>query len=500
MVESLRSALELLRARPGRALLVLVLGVGAQLSALGLAAVAAWLIARAWQMPPVLELTVAVVAVRALGLARGGLRYAERLVSHDLALRGATDLRVDRYRRLAAADPGSVVALDRGELVLRFGRDIDELTALVVRAAVPIVVAAITSLAAVALLAAISLPAAAALLAGLVLSGALGPIAGARASRAAEQAAAVDRATAAGRAALALDHAAELRVGGRLTEVVAQAAGARERAGRRQQRARARSAYAAAVVPAAQGAVILTVLWIGYAMTTVPLTEVRPTALVVLMLFPLAAFEAVGQLPAAAQALVAIRAPAPLLPVSGRRPVELPEVSVGCRVAIVGPSGSGKTTLLLGLAEQQPGATFFAEDAHVFETSVLENLRVGRGDVTPAEAVRALTAVGLGGWVAELPDGLDTDLIGGAAALSGGQRRRLLLARALLAPAQILLLDEPTEHLDAEQGADLVRALLDRESGLVAAERGVVLVTHQLPPDHRADRVLRMDMSTSIHL
>ena len=141
------------------------------------------------------------------------------------------------------------------------------------------------------------------------------------------------------------------------------------------------------------------------------------------------------------------------------------------------------------------GARFFAEDAHLFETSILENLRVARGDIDPSEAVEMLTKVGLGEWIAELPDGVDTTLVGGARAVSGGQRRRLLLARALLSAAPALLLDEPTEHLDDARGSELVRRLLDREDDLIDRARIVVLVTHQLPPDTRADLVIDLGVS-----
>ncbi len=148
-------------------------------------------------------------------------------------------------------------------------------------------------------------------------------------------------------------------------------------------------------------------------------------------------------------------------------------LDAGSSVAIVGPSGLGKTTLLLTLAGLLPpqagqvllaghradevtraqaaaAVTMTAEDAHVFDTTVLENLRVARSDVTADEARSTLAAVGLAGWVSGLPDGLDAVLGSDAARISGGERRRLLVARALLSPAPVLLLDEPTEHVDAE--------------------------------------------------
>ncbi len=190
--------------------------------------------------------------------------------------------------------------------------------------------------------------------------------------------------------------------------------------------------------------------------------------------------------------------------------VDLPR---GARVAVVGESGSGKTTALMTMAGLLPPVAgtvrvdsvdvsdidpaelrrhvgYFAEDAHLFETSVLENLRVARGDLTAEDAEKALAAVGLGEWLAELPDGLDTYLVGGMRAVSGGERRRLLLARAIVSPAEVLLLDEPTEHMDAEAGAQLLRELLSRDATLVDSSRTVVVVTHQLPDGTAADQVI----------
>jgi ATP-binding cassette subfamily C protein CydC len=130
---------------------------------------------------------------------------------------------------------------------------------------------------------------------------------------------------------------------------------------------------------------------------------------------------------------------------------------------------------------------YCAEDAHLFSASVRENLLVGRGDATYPELIDALRAVGLGEWLAGLSDGLDTVLVGGSAAVSGGQRRRLLLARALLNASPVVLLDEPTEHLDTSDSDALLRAAM---GDLFGPQRTVVVVTHHLPPDLKADLVV----------
>ena len=106
---------------------------------------------------------------------------------------------------------------------------------------------------------------------------------------------------------------------------------------------------------------------------------------------------------------------------------------------------------------------------------------MARGDCPDDELIAALRRVGLTGWLESLPDGLKTVLSAGAHALSAGQRRRLLLARAIVSPARIVLLDEPAEHLDAADAESILRGLLDSRGGLMAADRTVVVATHHLP-------------------
>ncbi|WP_431956077.1 thiol reductant ABC exporter subunit CydC [Nocardia lijiangensis] len=519
----------LLALSPWRVAVAVGWGVLALGSGLGLAALAAWLIARAWQMPPVLDLSVAVVAVRALGISRGLCRYLERLATHDVALRSMTTARTSVYRTLARSDvwlrrartesgdsePESAARLRRGDLLVRIGSDIDDLGAVVVRALVPIAVAIVLAFAAVGLLATISVAAAVILAAALGVSGILAPWLSARAAREAETAVRADRAEFTAQALTVLDHAAELRVAGRLDAALAAAKDAGERAVAAEDKAASHTASAAAATPLAIGASVLGALLIGivtYGPNGGAPGAMTPMALTILVLLPLSAFEAVAPLPAAAQAITTARAALRRLSAAEstdpRReaglPRELPELPAGRRIAVVGPSGAGKTTLLMSWAglfdTPRPDTTFFAEDAHLFGTSVLENLRVARGDISEAEAEKALRAVGLGDWLDSLADGLHTELVGGAAAVSGGQRRRILLARALLAPARVLLLDEPTEHLEAEAGADLLRALLDPAGGLVDPDRTVVVVTHQLPAGHRADAVVHVDASAQVEV
>jgi ATP-binding cassette, subfamily C, bacterial CydC len=477
---------ELLRPRLPRLLLAAVLGVLSLGSALTLAGVSAWLITRAWQMPPVLDLTVAVVAVRALGISRGVLGYCQRLASHDTALRSATDTRERLYRRLADGSAEAAMRLHSGELVARIGDSVDELSDALVRAVLPIAVAAALSVAAVAAIALISPAAGVVLAVCLLLAGVAAPWMAARAVSAAENIAAQHHSGRDVAVMLTLEHAPELRVSGRLDTIVAEAERRHRNWGRATDRAAAPAAVAAAAPTAAVGICVL-----GAVIAAISLANsVTPMTLAILMLLPLSAFEATSALPAAAVQLTRSRIAARRLrdltePDSATRtrpPVAPVALEGGARLAVTGPSGAGKTTLLMAMAENPGEAAFFAEDAHVFATTVRDNLLVARGDATDEELRNALQRVSLGEWLDALPDGLSTILVGGAAAVSAGQRRRLLLARALVSTAPTVLLDEPTEHLDASDGREIIGELLT-PGGLFPANRTVVVATHHLTDD-----------------
>jgi len=544
--DPLLAALQLLRPRLPRLLLSIVLGVLSLGSALALAGLSAWLITRAWQMPPVLDLSIAVVAVRTFAISRGVLHYCERLVAHDTALRAAGTARAQIYSRLAHGPADTVTRLHSGELVARLGADVDQMADVLVRALLPFSVAAVLALAATVVVGVISPSAAAVLAICLLVAGAIAPWLASRAAAAQETVAHQRHSARDVSAMLALEHAPELRVGGRMQDLVLDAQRRQRDWGEAIDAAARPAAFAAAIPTAAIGVSVLgaVVAAIGLAGT------VAPTTLAVLMLLPLSAFEATTPLPTAAIHLtrsrlaarrvldlpsangavptadpgsISLTAPARRLSTERLRALEVlaghprpgapagmvtVDLRPGARLAITGPSGSGKTTLLMTLAglltpmrgevtldgtplrlirehDLRCAVSFFAEDAHIFATTVRDNLLVARGDCPDDELAAALDRVGLDAWLAGLPDNLDTVLSAGAQALSAGQRRRLLLARAIVSPARIVLLDEPTEHLDAADAEPVLRELLDPRGGLVAAERTVVVATHHLSKDVR---------------
>lgn len=550
-------ALVALRPDPWRTVLAILAGTAALGSAIGLMATSAWLISRAAQHPPMVYLQVAVVATRAFGIGRGVLRYVERLISHDVALRGVAVLRERLYLRLAAADPAVVAGLRRGDLLARVGGDVDAMADLVVRSLLPFAVAVVTSLASASLVAWLLPPAGLAVGAALAVAAVAAPWLAAVAARRAERAADRARVETSAEVLALLDGTGELTVAAavadrldRLDRLDAVLAGELDRATRP-------AALAAGLGTLVTGLAMIAALVLG--VQGVRNATLDPVLLAVITLTPLATAEAVSGLPAAATGLVRARTAAErvlqLLDASGKdataehgcpqRPQPLPlprlqaeglacgwpgadpvltgldlDLPAGRRVAVVGGSGCGKTTLLLTLAGLLPrvGGTltlsaghdstvlaprdltavdppvvrrtvsFTAEDAHIFTTTVRENVRVADPEAGDDAIREALTKAGLGSWLAALPSGLDTMVGSGGTGLSGGERRRLLLARTFLVGAGVLLLDEPGEHLDPPTADALVHDVLTGSTN----EPGpaVILVTHRLAPLAAADEVI----------
>lgn len=552
---NVRSLLREAEVRPLRIATSIGAGTMALGSAIGLAAVAAWLIAEAAQMPSPAALAVAAVSVRFFGIARGVFRYLERLASHETALSGVVALRTRTYDRVAQSGASRVLSLKRGDIVARMGGDIDAMGDAVVRSIVPLGVAATVSLIAVAITTACLPLAGLALALCLAAAAALGGALTWRSAKLAAEAGTVAAARVSTATLEAIEGAIENKVWGRHEGALAELRAADRDAEDASELAARPAAWAAAVIQASQGVALVASLWL--AVTAAHHAGLPPTSAAVVALLPLSAFEAVSAVPAAVvqafRSAAAARRVLAIMPeresgdegdrddslvdatqsalgaaaasegltlildgLSAAWPDMTPTTPVttqlrpGGALGIVGRSGIGKTTLLLTIAGVlRPAAgsvtigdtpvtaatlgrtiAITPEDAHVFGTTILENLRVARGDVTLEQASAALDAVGLAAWLASQPEGLDTILGAGALTVSGGERRRLLLARALLSPAPLHLIDEPAEHLDAD-GIDALRSLV---LAMRAAGRSVVIVTHDLGILDVVDEVVSLDV------
>ncbi|WP_395295068.1 thiol reductant ABC exporter subunit CydD [Kitasatospora hibisci] len=538
--------------KPRLALSVL-LGALALGCAVALMATSGYLISRASEMPPVLHLMMAVTSVRAFGIGRSVFRYAERLVSHDAVLRSLGTVRAAVHRRLTVLAPAGLPAFRRGDLLSRLVADVDAVQDHYLRWRLPVAVAAVVSLGSAVALGAF-LPAAGLVLGvGLLLAGAAVPALTGRWSAGAER----RQAPARGRLATAVvdtfTGTAELAVAGALPRRLAAVRAADAALTGLAARSAATAALGTGLITLLTGLTVTAAAAVG--VQGVHGGALAPVCLAVVVLTPLAAFEAVTGMPLAVQARrrsraaaarldEVLNAPAPVaepaepaalpeqpLPIAVRgltvrhpgQPVDALagvdlDLAPGRRIAVVGPSGSGKTTLAqallrfldpvagsITLAAGRPQAVdsrelagddvrrvigLCAQDAHVFDSSLRENLRLARPGADEAQLRAALAAARLLDWTDTLPAGLDTMVGEHGARLSGGQRRRLALARALLADFPVLVLDEPAEHLDLPTADALTADLLAATAG-----RTTVLITHRLAglDDATVDEVLVLD-------
>ena len=545
MTSDIGNLLSLAKAPPRRLALASMLGALTVVFGLGLMGSAGYLISRSAERPAVLSLMVTIVAVQFFGLGRPVARYLERIASHDLALRVLGRVRARVYTRIEPLAPAQLEGYRKGDLLSRMVADVDALQNLYLRGFEPPLVALLAGGVAVGAAAGVLVPAGVALGAGLLvgalavpaLSGWLGARAG--------------RHQAAGRGQLAAELVELGRSGPELVAFGQDGAALdRVRTTDRRLVAAARRNALATGLADGLGLVVTGVTVTAVLAVAVEASahgRLDKVLVAALTLLALASFEAVTPLAATARELSAtLTAGRRILDLTGQpaavqdpaHPAEPPmwpfalaleqvgarypgterrvfhELSLrlepGERVALTGPSGAGKTTvvnLLLRFLDPEQGRVTLGErdlrnlrqqdvrraiavagqDSYLFSATIRDNVRLARLDAGDAEVEQALRRARIWDWVASLPDTLDTRVGEEGRELSGGQRQRIVLARALLADAPVLVLDEPTAHLDVATATELIEDIMS-----AAGERTVLLITHRSEGLDLADRVLSL--------
>ncbi len=511
---------------------------------IGLMATSGWLITRASQRPPVLSLSIAIGAVQAFSLAKGIARYLERTSAHGASLEVLGRLRLQLFDVLVPLVPGGLGKNSSGEVLTGFVSD----TELVAEGFSKTATAATDVTASIVLgtvLALLTFPT----LGAVVLSGGLAVVAVsvmlARIGRRSEARAANERAELASLIIETVRSAKELVAYGRQDLVTQRLEEVRHRSAWVSARRSLAAGLARAGAIVASAGVLVAV--VGTGLAAVDARRLSGVMLAVVSFTALAVVDQCANLPgilastneasASTERLVRLghQTPPVLEPeldqsrnatagsaelVGARttapdgtqilRGVSV-EVGPGERVALTGPSGSGKTSAvhaLLHFVSCEKGqallgggdvsemtregiaglAGWVSDETHIFAASLSDNLRLARPSASDDDCDVALHRAGLSGWSASLPAGLGTVLGAGGRPLSAGERQRLGLARVLLAAPSVLLLDEPTAHLDPVSSAKVLAELLD-----AAGDRAVLVVSHEPDIAGYVDRVVALD-------
>jgi thiol reductant ABC exporter CydC subunit len=528
----------------GRLALAGLLGLASAAATIGLLAGSGYVVGRAASRPGLGALAGLLAAIEVLAFLRGPLRYAERLVGHDAALRALARWRVWLYDCLSPRVPAALSGWRSGDLLTRAIDDVDTLQDLYLRTLLPAGIAlgaAALGLVVVGLILPVS---ALALGVPLALACTVPPLVVSRRSGS-DEAAGIGGALAA-QVVDAIHGAPDLLAFGAHTAMLEQLETMAARAAALDRREARAQAVATLLTQLCLGAALVGVSAVGIA--AVHAHHLDPVMVAVLPLAALATFEPVAGVTlaaarfravgAAARRLLALEA-VPIPVRDGDDPTRLaagaPEirfadaslryaatlpraldgvtlvVAPGDRVAVTGSSGAGKSSLVnallrfwpleggslsLGgiaaddLAQADVRATCALVDqrAQLFAGTIRSNVTLGRPAATDDEIAIALEAAQLRQWVATLPAGLDTPVGEDGVAVSGGERRRLAVARALLAGGPVLVLDEPTSGLDAPLADQLITDVL-----AAAKDRSVLLITHRAGEAARCDTTVTLE-------
>jgi ATP-binding cassette subfamily C protein CydC len=482
-------------------MLSVALGVLTIASSVALMMTSAWLISACALHPSIADLSVSIVSVRFFGIARAGFRYLERIVSHDTTFHLLAQIRVEFYRAIEPLAPARLSKYRTGDLLGRIVTDVQSLEDIYLRAVAPTIVALITGIGVVLIFGLFNWRVALAVAFFIVMTGIVIPLAVVTASRKYGKALVAARSELNAAIVDNLQGIAEITAYGLQAQQVRTISDLSVTLAKQQRRL-------SQIESLSGGAMILLMNSAALVALMVALPHVEGIYLASLTLSVFAGFEALMPISQMAhQWNVSLSAATRLQDIVSQKPavhdpdhpMEIPSLTVkqGKRIAILGASGSGKSTLVnlfarfwdvpdqsiqiggvalnaLSQAEAHNAIAILSQQAYLFNTTILENIRLARSDATDAEVIDSAQRAQLDDLIQMLPNGYDTMVGENGAAVSGGERRRIALARILLKNAPIVVLDEPTAHLDTITERAVLETMLETLNGC-----SIILLTHR---------------------
>ena len=521
--------------------LAALIGFATTGSGIGLLMTSAYIIAKAAFQPPMAALQLGILGVRVFGLARGVLRYAERLISHNITFKILTKLRLWFYDAIEPLAPARLMHFKSGDLLQRIVDDIQSLENIYTRVLAPPLTALLVTALMWMLLGVYSMQAALLILLFHLLAGIGVPLFSTQLSRGIQVGIMKHKTV---QQVLALDlfqGIGELQVYGKLPEHLEHMRSAEKSKLELQRRNAIVEGMHDSLTGLLMNAAVIAILW-----ALIPIVStggVNGISLAVITLAVIASFEPFLPLPATVKHLEADKhagerlfeildakpetvAPATPLPFPSNHDIRVEKLSftypdslsktletisysipAGQHIAIVGPSGAGKSTLtalfmrfwncsegqitigghninLFDPEELRRNISLVSQRTYLFAETIRENLILAKPDASDDELKKALSAAGLAHFTSKLDEWTGQH----GMKLSGGERQRIAIARILLQNAPIIILDEATANLDGLTEKEVTETLK-----AITAGKTLITITHRLKAMEEYDNILVLD-------
>lgn len=497
-------------------LITLVSSSFASGASIALLVTSSWLIVSASLQPPILTLTVAVVSVRFFGISRGVFRYIERYTSHNLVFKEIQDLRISLWQKISSNVKNSYANLSASNAVNTLIRDLDGIQDIWLRAMIPWISGAILLVLIIFWIGLVNLTMCLVFLTSYFLAGVVFPLLINLISVKSSKNIPKHRADLFNLVNQQLNSMSEIITFGLKNDSLNELLNKNNELIKTENKKSFVSGLSSALILIITGLTIA----ISYKISVNLLInfEITPSTVAIFTLITLGVFEILSMIPNSLQSWNQGNAAASRITELKNKETKSLNLLEKCElkiekkdfVAVVGSSGSGKSTFLhalLGLINEEVSLVIgdkrldskvdinsdsevyaVLSDSYLYDSTVRENLLLSNQNASEVDIWNALEKVGLKALIKAMPHGLDSNVGPNGAFFSGGERQRLLLSRIYLTSASIILIDEPTEHLD-----ESVAQTIFEEIYLLAREKTIIFTTHKEYEFKKASKVIKVE-------